>query len=60
MTPPTAISSSSILMVAQMPRFLGEVSATEEVSSCTWAMVGLLSEKHMSLKNSKIAHGFVR
>jgi hypothetical protein len=35
MTPPTAISSSLILMVVQMPRFLDEVSATEEVSSCT-------------------------
>jgi hypothetical protein len=49
MTPPIAISSSSILMVAQMARFLAEVSAIEVVSSCTWAMVGLLSEKQMSL-----------
>jgi hypothetical protein len=36
-------------MVAQMARFLAEVSATEEVSSCTWAMVELLPEKQMSL-----------
>jgi hypothetical protein len=60
-TPPTAISSSLILTVAQMARFLAEVSAIEEVSFYTWAMVGLSPEKtYPSLKNGKGAQGLLR
>jgi hypothetical protein len=59
MTPQKAISSSSILMAAQTPHFLAEVSAIEEVSSCTLAMVGLLPEKEISLVQGSVSYCFL-
>lgn len=48
---PVSISSSWISLVAQTRHFLDEVSAIGEVSSDTWAMVGLSSEKQVRLNN---------